>query len=265
MPDSLVALRTALADAWLGDTHAARQVFGSGEAAKVFDKRLIDLLLGLGQGVVTDPSSISGEDLAGLLREISATSQAERIAFIQAIKADFIPPSCAVAGDSIRVSTRLGAPGPSQIILQAPLGGDVGAAELRCAKTSPDTFLISGSGGITPMYAIDHSLLFLDEYLLTFPAADPNLCINELASRIGNGNGHKADFQLHYAYVPATEADPNGFYKASAPMSFVSSVFGMLAICARGPFFPSEELGALYRPIPNFFEFSASIVLPSVS
>lgn len=264
MPDSLVALRTALADAWLGDTHAAREVFGSGEAAKVFDKRLIDLLLGLGQGVVTDPSSISGEDLAGLLREISATSQAERIAFIQAIKADFVPPSCAVAGSDIRVSTRLGIPGPGQILLEAGLGGAVGSASLRCSKTSPDTFVFSGEGAINPVYAVESSLLFLEEYLLLFPASDPALCINEMVSRIGAGK-YAIDFQLHYAYVPMGDADPNQFYKARAPMAFATASLGSLALIARGPFFPAQELGSPYRPIPNYFEFSGSIALPSVS
>lgn len=83
--DELVALRTALASAWMGDTHEARAVFGSGEAAKVFDQRLINLLLGLGQGPSLDADSVSGSDLAGLLREIAAT-QADRLAWVQALK-----------------------------------------------------------------------------------------------------------------------------------------------------------------------------------
>lgn len=142
MPDSLVALRTALADAWLGDTHEARQVFGSGEAAKVFDKRLIDLLLGLGQGVVTDPSSISGEDIAGLLREISATSQAERIAFIQAVKSymanTFVASPVSFGSyvtSAFKSLTNATQKTLSQQIIQNPI---------QLSKIGPATFALSG-------------------------------------------------------------------------------------------------------------------------
>lgn len=187
MPDSLVALRTALADAWLGDTHEARAVFGSGEAAKVFDKRLIDLLLGLGQGATTDPASISGADIAGLLREISAISQADRIAFIQAIKnymANTFVASSPLSG--IFLGGRFYTSGG---VVAKTFVGALDTSVVSVSKVGPDSFAFSGAfdfdfpGSDTGTDALNYlgNLAYFEAYV-NFPLSG---IFSDFASRVG--------------------------------------------------------------------------------
>lgn len=76
--------RQALGEAFIGDTALAKNLFAS---PQTLDQRLLSLLQGLGQLDETLLSSaISGNDLAGLLREIHGTSQAARTAWIQSVK-----------------------------------------------------------------------------------------------------------------------------------------------------------------------------------
>ena len=76
--------RQALAEAFLGDTMLAKALFAS---PQTFDQRILSLLQGLGQlDEVLLANAISGNDLAGLLREIAPTDQAARIAWIQSVK-----------------------------------------------------------------------------------------------------------------------------------------------------------------------------------
>ena len=87
MPETLVPIRNALAEAYMGDTKVALPLFGS---PATFDQRVIEMLTGLGQHVdVRQPSAISTADIAEFLRSIHADNNAERIAWIQAIK-DFV-------------------------------------------------------------------------------------------------------------------------------------------------------------------------------
>ncbi len=76
-----VAIRTALADAYLGDTKVAKTLFAD---PATFDQRLVALLDGLGQADETVlPGAISGDDLKAFLAAFHATSNAQRIAKVQ--------------------------------------------------------------------------------------------------------------------------------------------------------------------------------------
>lgn len=185
MPDSLVALRTALSEAWMGDTAAASAIFGSGEAAKVFDQRILDLLLGLGQGPATDASSISGPDLASLLREISATSQAERIAFIQAIKtymANTFIASAPLSGAFVGGRFYTGSGAVAKYLI-----GSLETSFVSVSKVGPDSFAFSGvfdfdfSGDSNALNYLGNIAYF--EAYINFPLSG---IFNDFASRIGS-------------------------------------------------------------------------------
>lgn len=75
-------IRTALSEAYMGDTALASSVFGTGEDAKVFDQRLLDLLqgLGLGPSYLTDPTT--GAVIREFVKAFGPT-QAARVAAVQ--------------------------------------------------------------------------------------------------------------------------------------------------------------------------------------
>lgn len=76
-----VAIRTALAEAYLGDTKVAKTLFAD---PATFDQRLVALLDGLGQADETIlPGAISGDDLKAFLATFHATSNTDRIAKVQ--------------------------------------------------------------------------------------------------------------------------------------------------------------------------------------
>lgn len=80
MPETLVPIRNALAEAYMGDTKLALPLFGS---PATFDQRVIEMLTGLGQHVdVRQPSAISTADIAECLRALNAENQAYRVALM---------------------------------------------------------------------------------------------------------------------------------------------------------------------------------------
>ena len=80
MPETLVPLRNALAEAYMGDTKVVKDLFSSHET---YDQRMVEILTGLGQHVdVRQPSAISTADIAECLRALSAENQAYRVALM---------------------------------------------------------------------------------------------------------------------------------------------------------------------------------------
>ena len=79
MPDpTFTPIRSALADAYLGDTKLARSMFSSDPT--LFDQRLLSLLSGLGQGVPSPlPSAISGDDLKAAMAALDPADNGRRI------------------------------------------------------------------------------------------------------------------------------------------------------------------------------------------
>lgn len=87
MPETLVPLRNALAEAYMGDTKLALPLFGS---PATFDQRVIEMLTGLGQHVdVRQPSAISTADIAECLRALNAENQVYRAALMAALSRSF--------------------------------------------------------------------------------------------------------------------------------------------------------------------------------
>lgn len=78
MPETLVPLRNALAEAYMGDTKVVKDLFSSHET---YDQRMVEILTGLGQHVdVRQPSAISTADIKALMAVLHATSNSDRIA-----------------------------------------------------------------------------------------------------------------------------------------------------------------------------------------
>lgn len=85
-----VAIRTALADAYLGDTKVAKTLFAD---PATFDQRLVALLDGLGQADETVlPGAISGDDLKAFLAAFG-TTQVSRLAEVARLRNPFVPSS----------------------------------------------------------------------------------------------------------------------------------------------------------------------------
>jgi len=82
MPETLVPLRNALAEAYMGDTKLARPLFGS---PATFDQRVIEMLTGLGQHVdVPASESITTEEIRLLLRLLGA-SHVDRVSGLNSL------------------------------------------------------------------------------------------------------------------------------------------------------------------------------------
>lgn len=272
MPDSLVALRTALADAWLGDTHAARAIFGSGEAAKVFDQRLIDLLVGLGVAPTLDANSIYGADLAGLMREIHPTSQADRLAFIQAIKviADgYEPPVTAaysLAGD---LKFHGNVPGGGQVVATVPLAGYISISRISRVRAE---FSIRFEIAPTPIpnntiYAISTDVEIGAAVSAEFgDAADAALLRDTFHAGLGQAlNGSKLPCVGHAFIDESLNAHPSCGY---TPFSFVgiSQGSGTRSISlsmenskGAGPYLDAQGEWTSHPYLPTAFSFSGII------
>lgn len=87
MPETLVPLRNALAEAYMGDTKVVKDLFSSHET---YDQRMVEILTGLGQHVdVRQPSAISTADIAECLRALNAENQVYRAALMAALSRSF--------------------------------------------------------------------------------------------------------------------------------------------------------------------------------
>ena len=74
---TLVPIREALAEAYLGDTKVAKLLFSD---PSTFDQRLVSLLQGLGQDIETPlPSAITTEDIAAVMRALDPLDNAKRV------------------------------------------------------------------------------------------------------------------------------------------------------------------------------------------
>ena len=81
MAETLVPIRNALADAYMGDTKLALPLFGS---PATFDQRVIEMLTGLGQNVdVPTSGAITTEQISAFLHAFHGADNAARIAIVQ--------------------------------------------------------------------------------------------------------------------------------------------------------------------------------------
>ena len=84
MAETLVPLRNALAEAYMGDTKVVKDLFSSHET---FDQRIVEILTGLGQHVDTPlPSAISGDDLKAVMAALDAQDNSNRVSIINSLK-----------------------------------------------------------------------------------------------------------------------------------------------------------------------------------
>lgn len=152
MADSLTPIQTALAEAFMGNTQAAKDFFSA--SPQTFDARLIALLQGLGQLDETLlAGAIAGSDLAGLLREIHATDQAARLAWIQSVKNYLLDPHRVATGSIDNPTTMemrvAGGVDGSTDTMTIPVGafgfGTIKVSEQRAAVGSLFHFNISSS------------------------------------------------------------------------------------------------------------------------
>lgn len=136
MPDTLTPIQTALAEAFMGNTQSAKDLFPG--SPQTFDARLIALLQGLGQLDETIlPGAISGEDVAEFLRAFDATNQAQRLLEIARLRNNFISwgvqkSFSALAGEA------------SLAVSQPDSFASVAAADLSMSIVSPCLAIISG-------------------------------------------------------------------------------------------------------------------------
>lgn len=87
MAETLVPIRNALAETYMGDTKVVKDLFSSHET---YDQRMVEILTGLGQHVdVRQPSAISTADIAECLRALNAENQVYRAALMAALSRSF--------------------------------------------------------------------------------------------------------------------------------------------------------------------------------
>ena len=90
MAETLVPLRNALAEAYMGDTKVVKDLFSSHET---FDQRIVEILTGLGQHVdVRQPSAISTEQIRQFMAAFHGSDNAQRIALVEELKAFLVEP-----------------------------------------------------------------------------------------------------------------------------------------------------------------------------
>lgn len=130
-----VAIRTALAEAYLGDTKVAKTLFAD---PATFDQRLVALLDGLGQADETVlPGAISGDDLKAIMGALHPTDNAQRLAWIASMNSF---KAASVLSDS---ATFVSASAISHDLWKAAPGPPTSFSKITLNSSVPSVFLYS--------------------------------------------------------------------------------------------------------------------------
>lgn len=165
MPETLVPIRNALAEAYMGDTKLALPLFGS---PATFDQRVIEMLMGLGQHVdVPASESITTEEIRLLLRLLGA-SHVDRVSGLNSLIA--LKNKVAIL-ESYSVQKRIPLTGPNSLKLFGAISSD--------SSTEPSFshgfvfYSNNNLAGISAHFAIQQSELISSARPVEFRLDDP--------------------------------------------------------------------------------------------